>query len=163
MNSENKPRIIFILGGPGSGKGTQCDIMNKKYDFIHYSTGDLLRDFIKTDCEEAAKIRAILAEGKLAPSEMLVDIIKKNIFKNGENNKVYLIDGFPRSAENYEAWIKIFGTSVTIKTLIYLECKLETLEARLLERGKSSGREDDNLETIRKRFRTYDENTRPFL
>jgi len=51
MNTENKPRIVFILGGPGSGKGTQCDIMNKKYDYVHYSTGDLLREFIKTDCE----------------------------------------------------------------------------------------------------------------
>lgn len=98
MNSDNKPKIIFILGGPGSGKGTQCDIMTNRYGYVHYSTGDLLREFIKTDCEEAAKIRAIIAEGKLAPSEMLVDIIKRNIFKNGQNNKVYLIDGFPRSA-----------------------------------------------------------------
>lgn len=145
MNSDNKPKIIFILGGPGSGKGTQCDIMTSRYGYVHYSTGDLLREFIKTDCEEAAKIRAIIAEGKLAPSEMLVDIIKKNIFKNGPNNKVYLIDGFPRSAENYEAWKKIFGDDVDVKTLLYLECTLETLEARLIERGKSSGREDDNL------------------
>jgi adenylate kinase family enzyme len=76
---------------------------------------------------------------------MLVDIIKRNIFKNGPNNKVYLIDGFPRSAENYEAWQKVIGTDVDVRTLIYLECSLETLEARLLERGKSSGREDDNL------------------
>lgn len=51
MNSENKPRIIFMLGGPGSGKGTQCDIMVKEYAYVHLSTGDLLREFIKTDCE----------------------------------------------------------------------------------------------------------------
>lgn len=94
---------------------------------------------------------------------MLVDIIKRRIFQNGPNNKIYLIDGFPRSAENYQAWEKIFGTDVTVKTLIYLECTMETLEARLLERGKSSGRSDDNLETIRKRFRTYNEQTMPFL
>lgn len=60
MNESNKPQIIFILGGPGSGKGTQCDIMTKKYGFLHYSTGDLLREFIKTDCEEAREIRAFL-------------------------------------------------------------------------------------------------------
>ena len=72
--------------------------MVTSYKFNHYSTGDLLRQFIKTDCPEAAKIRQIMAEGKLAPSEMLVDVVKKNIFKNGPNNETYLIDGFPRSA-----------------------------------------------------------------
>lgn len=101
MITDNKPKIIFILGGPGAGKGTQCDIMTSKYGYLHYSTGDLLREFIKTQCEEAAKIRAFIAEGKLVPSEMLVEIVKKNIFKEGPNNKIYLIDGFPRSAENY--------------------------------------------------------------
>lgn len=94
---------------------------------------------------------------------MLVDIIKRNIFQNGPNNNIYLVDGFPRSAENYEAWKKVIGADVEIKTLLYLDCKLETLEARLLERAKISGREDDNLETIRKRFRTYNDQTKPFL
>ena len=75
-----------MLGGPGAGKGTQCDHMVTNYKFNHLSTGDLLRQFIKTDCPEAIKIRQIMAEGKLAPSEMLVDVIKKNIFKNGPNN-----------------------------------------------------------------------------
>ena len=68
MNTQNKPKIVFILGGPGAGKGTQCDIMTTKYGFKHYSTGDLLREFIKTDCEEAKKIKELLADGKLAPS-----------------------------------------------------------------------------------------------
>lgn len=94
---------------------------------------------------------------------MLVDIIKRNIFKNGPNNNIYLVDGFPRSAENYEAWKKVIGDEVEIKTLLYLDCKLETLEARLLERAKISGREDDNIDTIRKRFRTYNDQTKPFL
>lgn len=61
-----------------------------------------------------------MAEGKLVSSEMLVNIIKRNIFKDGPNNKIYLIDGFPRSAENYEAWKKIFGDDVDVRTLIYL-------------------------------------------
>lgn len=132
MSTDNKPKIVFILGGPGAGKGTQCDIMVSKYGFQHLSTGDLLRDFIKTDCEEAAKIRDLLAEGKLAPSSMVVEIVKKNIFKNGQNNNTYLIDGFPRSAENYEAWKEVMGDEVDVKTMIYLGCSLETLEARLL-------------------------------
>lgn len=163
MNRDNRPQIVFILGGPGAGKGTQCDIMVSKYGFQHYSTGDLLRDFIKTDCEEAAQIKALLAEGKLAPSSMLVSIVKRKIFENGINNMTYLIDGFPRSAENYEAWKEVMGDEVNVKTLIYLSCSLEVLEHRLLERSKTSGRTDDNIETIRKRFNTYCEQTKPFL
>ena len=111
METNKKPQVIFILGGPGSGKGTQSEIMVSRYNFIHYSTGDLLREFVKKDCEEAAKVREILREGKLAPSTMLVDIIKRNIFEHGNNDNVYLIDGkflnylgFPRSIENHNAW-----------------------------------------------------------
>ena len=94
---------------------------------------------------------------------MLVEIVRRHIFKNGSNNEIYLIDGFPRSAENYEAWEEVMGDDVKVKTLLYLNCTLETLEKRLLERGKSSGRADDNIETIRKRFNTYTEQTTPFL
>lgn len=94
---------------------------------------------------------------------MLVEIIKTNIFKNGPNDNVYLIDGFPRSADNYEAWKDVMGDDVEVKALLYLHCTLETLEKRLLERGKTSGRTDDNIETIRKRFNTYVEETAPFL
>ena len=104
-----------------------------------------------------------MAEGKLVSSKMLVEIVKRSIFKDGPNNQIYLIDGFPRSAENYEAWMEVMGDSVKVKTLLYLNCTLETLEKRLLERGKTSGRSDDNLNTIRKRFNTYTEQTTPFL
>lgn len=104
-----------------------------------------------------------MSEGKLVPSKMLVQIIKHNIFKEGPNEKVYLLDGFPRSEENYDAWKEVFGDSVKIKTLIYLRCQLETLEKRLLKRGESSGRSDDNITTIRKRFNTYVQQTAPFL
>lgn len=137
--------------------------MIEKYGFVHYSTGDLLREFIQTDCEQAMRIKDIMSEGKLVPSKMLVEIVRKSIFKDGENNQTYLIDGFPRSAQNYEAWMEVMGDSVKVRTLLYLNCTLETLEKRLLERGKSSGRADDNLETIRKRFNTYTEQTTPFL
>ena len=104
-----------------------------------------------------------MAEGKLVSSKMLVEIVKRSIFKDGPNNQIYLIDGFPRSAENYEAWVEVMGDSVKVKTLLYLNCTLETLEKRLLERGKTSGRSDDNINTIRKRFNTYTEQTTPFL
>jgi adenylate kinase family enzyme len=104
-----------------------------------------------------------MSEGKLVPSKMLVQIIKHNIFKEGPNEKVYLLDGFPRSEENYDTWKEVFGDSVKIKTLIYLRCQLETLEKRLLKRGESSGRSDDNITTIRKRFNTYVRQTAPFL
>ena len=94
---------------------------------------------------------------------MLVKIVKINIFKEGANDKTYLIDGFPRSAENYDVWKEVIGDEVEVKTLIYLGCSLETLEERLLERAKTSGRNDDNINTIRKRFAVYVEQTKPFL
>ena len=72
--------------------------MVEKYGFNHYSTGDLLREFIQTDCGEAIKVKELMSEGKLVPSQMLVEIVKKSIFKNGPNDQIYLIDGFPRSA-----------------------------------------------------------------
>ena len=103
-----------------------------------------MRDFIKTDCEEAEKIRALLKEGKLAPSSMLVEIVKKKIFENGPNGRTYLLDGFPRSVENHHVWKEVMKDDVEVKTLLNLDCTLETLEARLLERGKTSGRDDDN-------------------
>jgi adenylate kinase family enzyme len=104
-----------------------------------------------------------MSEGKLVPSKKVVEIVKKKMFENGSTDNVYLIDGFPRSAENYEAWTEVMGDSVEIKTLLYLECSLDTLERRLLERGKMSGRADDKIETILKRFKTYTDQTTPFL
>lgn len=63
-----KPRIIFVLGGPGSGKGTQCDLLKKNYDFLHYSVGDILRDFLKTGSKDAKEISKLMKEGQMVPS-----------------------------------------------------------------------------------------------
>jgi adenylate kinase family enzyme len=88
----DKPHVLFILGGPGAGKGTQCEILVSDYGYKHLSTGDLLRDEIKNKGPEAASIEEFIKEGKLVPSTTLVKLIKNKIEKEGWSGH-YLIDG----------------------------------------------------------------------
>jgi adenylate kinase family enzyme len=88
----DKPHVLFILGGPGAGKGTQCEILVKDYGYKHLSTGDLLRDEIKNKGPEAASIEEFIKEGKLVPSTTLVKLMKNKIQKDGWSGH-YLIDG----------------------------------------------------------------------
>ena len=159
--NDHKATVIFVLGGPGSGKGTQCTKLKEKYDFIHLSTGDLLREEVEKNGPNAAEIKKIQAEGKLVNSEILVKIIETRL-KAGPTKK-YLLDGFPRSQENMDVWDKIIGKTAEIKFLLYFECSKETMKARILERGKTSGRSDDNEEAIEKRLNTFVEQTLPIV
>ena len=83
--------------------------------------------------------------------------------KAGWEKSHYLVDGFPRNQENLDAWKQIFKESVDVKFTLYYDCSLETMEKRLLERAKTSGRSDDNPEAIKKRFTTYQEETKPVV
>lgn len=154
-----KPKVVFVLGGPGSGKGTQCANLVKQYGFIHLSAGDLLRDEVKAGGPNAEMIESIQKEGKLVPSEILVKIIKSRM-ENKENER-FLIDGFPRNQENLDVWNSIINDIADVKFLLYFTCTLETMEKRLLKRGETSGRSDDNLEAIKKRFETFEQQTKP--
>jgi adenylate kinase family enzyme len=98
----------------------------------------------------------------LVSSELLVNLVKKQFEKENWQG-IYLLDGFPRNQENIDAWNKIMGEKVNLKFLLYFECSFEAMEKRLLERGKTSGRSDDNAETIKKRFDTFTNQTQPIL
>ncbi len=91
----NKPHIFFLLGGPGSGKGTQSDKLVEEYRFKHLSTGDLLREEISKGGEMAETIQKYMTEGKMLSSELVVKLLKKGIATYG--NRRYLFDGFPRN------------------------------------------------------------------
>lgn len=159
---EDKPIVVFVLGGPGSGKGTQCAKIVEEFGFKHLSTGDLLREEVRSNGPQAEKIEGILKEGKLVPSEILVQLIKDAMTKNGFKGK-YLLDGFPRGQENVDTWNKMMKKDVEVAFLLYLTCTEETMEKRLLKRGETSGRSDDNAETIRKRFNTFQKETKPIV
>ena len=157
-----KPQILFILGGPGSGKGTLCEQLVSKCGFSHLSTGDLLRK--EQEEHPESELSKIMKEGKLVSSDILVDLIRAAIKKLPNPSAKVLLDGFPRSQENIDVWAaKKMDEDFDVKFCLFLECGLETMEKRLLGRAKTSGREDDNPETIKKRFNTYESQTKPIV
>ena len=151
-----------MLGGPGSGKGTQCAKLVEEFKYKHISTGDLLREEVKSGGPDAQKIESCQKEGKLVSSEILVNLIKRALEK--DKKSIYLLDGFPRSDENLKVWNKIIGKkNADISFLMFFKCSLKTMEKRLLKRGETSGRSDDNAETIKKRFKTFTDETEPVV
>ena len=157
---EDKYKVIFVIGPPGVGKNTQCDKLVEKYNFIHFSTGDLLRAEISKGTEDAKLIKSIMSQGKYVPVKITCNLIKKAM-NNYSKDKIFLIDGYPRNQENIDGWMEIFGNNYKLITSIILDCDEKVLENRLIERAKSSGRIDDNIETIQKRFKTHLEESKP--
>eukprot|EP00833_Pecoramyces_ruminatium_P018138 jgi/Orpsp1_1/1192170/evm.model.d7180000091072.1 len=143
--------VFFVIGGPGSGKGTQCDKIVKDYGLAHLSTGDMLRAEVEKQSEIGKVVDEIMKAGKMVPEEIIYDLIKDNMKKN-KNAKGFLIDGFPRNVQQ----AKEFEEKICKpKAILYFNCDDETLKNRLLERGKTSGRADDNIDTILNRLDTY--------
>ena len=155
-----KYKVIFIVGPPGVGKNTQCDKLVEKYKFVHYGAGDLLRAESKKDTEDGKLINSIISQGKIVPVKITCGLIKKAMDESGKNN-IFLIDGYPRNQENIDGWNEVFGDNYTLITSIILGCDEAALEKRLLERAKSSGRSDDKIEVIKKRFKVYVEQSQP--
>ncbi|CAN6970179.1 unnamed protein product [Brassica rapa subsp. trilocularis] len=155
--SEKRPAVIFVLGGPGSGKGTQCAYIVDHFGCTHLSAGDLLRAEIKSGSENGTMIQNMIKEGKIVPSEVTIKLLQKAIQENG--NDKFLIDGFPRNEENRAAFEKVTG--IEPKFVLFFDCPEEEMERRLL--GRNQGREDDNIETIRKRFKVFLESSLPVI
>uniref|UniRef100_UPI00398E5C86 adenylate kinase isoenzyme 5-like n=1 Tax=Pristiophorus japonicus TaxID=55135 RepID=UPI00398E5C86 len=145
-------KIIFVIGGPGSGKGSQCVKMMEKYGFTHLSTGNLLRKEISNETERGNKIRKIMTEGGLVPLGTTLEILKDAMLENLQETKGFMIDGYPRTLKQAEAFEKSF----TIPNLVLLiDCSPEVMKQRLMNRGQTSGRLDDNEVTISKRVESY--------
>jgi UMP-CMP kinase len=96
---------VFILGGPGSGKGTQSELLRDRHNFVHLSAGDLLRTERKNkDSQDGALIEKCIVEGKIVPSQITVKLLGNAMTKEKERNR-FLIDGFPRNQENLQNWL----------------------------------------------------------
>merc|ERR1712062_319579 len=154
------PKVIFVLGGPGAGKGTICEHLSNKYGFGHLSAGELLREEMKREGSEYGKlISEINQAGKIVPSHITVGLLQNEINKlssSDSSESVFLIDGFPRNQENFDAWAKqIDEEKYKFEFCLYLNCSLQVCENRILKRAETGGRADDNLETLRKRFQSY--------
>jgi len=156
-----KPSVFFVLGGPGAGKGTQCAKIVEKFGYVHLSAGDLLRAERKTGSANAELIESFIKEGKIVPVEITVKLLLDAINKDG--GKRFLVDGFPRNTNNLSGWQQTVGDKLNLAGVLMYEVSEEVLEARLLERGKTSGRSDDNIESIKKRFNTFKNETMPVI
>ena len=154
-------QIIFVLGGPGSGKGTQCDLVIAKFGFDHYSAGDLLRAEVASGSAMGQDLENTMKEGKLVASSVTIGLLKKAIAKAcAEGKRKFLVDGFPRAldqAEEFEAKV------LPCKLVLFFDCPMRVLQKRLLKRAKTSGRADDNMETIKKRFDTFTNESLPVI
>ena len=156
-----KPGVIFVLGGPGAGKGTQCSRIVEKYGYKHLSAGDLLREERKSGSAQGQMIEEYIKEGKIVPVEVTVKLLVNAMEADGGSR--FLVDGFPRNTNNLSGWQQVVGDRLALGGVLFYDCPEEVMEARLLERGKTSGRADDNIESIRKRFLTYQNETKPIL
>ena len=138
-----------MLGGPGAGKGTQCANLVRDYGFVHLSAGDLLRAHMKSGSAEGNMVAEMIKEGKIVPSSVTVELLLGAIKAAGSSK--FLVDGFPRNAENRDAWERVAGFDCAF--VLFYDCSEAVMEQRLL--GRNEGRTDDNAETIKKRFHTF--------
>eukprot|EP00276_Gloeochaete_wittrockiana_P020926 CAMPEP_0184350508 /NCGR_PEP_ID=MMETSP1089-20130417/38217_1 /TAXON_ID=38269 ORGANISM="Gloeochaete wittrockiana, Strain SAG46.84" /NCGR_SAMPLE_ID=MMETSP1089 /ASSEMBLY_ACC=CAM_ASM_000445 /LENGTH=194 /DNA_ID=CAMNT_0026683277 /DNA_START=14 /DNA_END=601 /DNA_ORIENTATION=- len=151
--------IIFVLGGPGAGKGTMCQLLVSEFGYGHYSAGELLRSECESGSETGNSIKEMLREGQIVPSHITIGLLRKSI-ENHQGSKKFLIDGFPRNIDQG----RIFEETVKpCDFVLFLDVPEEIMQRRLLGRADQSGRDDDNLETIQKRFRTHRETCLPVV
>lgn len=155
---------LVIFGKPGAGKGTQAEFLKTAYNLKHISTGDVFRFNIKNGTELGALAKSYIDKGELVPDEVTIKMLQDEVEKNA-NAGGFIFDGFPRTTAQAEA-LDVFLESKNMKidATIALEANDEVLIQRLLERGKISGRSDDQDEAkIRNRFDEYNEKTAPLI
>ncbi|CAN0087037.1 unnamed protein product [Ascophyllum nodosum] len=160
--TEAKVPVIFVLGGPGSGKGTQCELLAKECGYVHLSAGELLRQERESGSSDGQLIDEFIREGRIVPVAITIDLLKKAMQASGPAAR-FLIDGFPRNSDNREGWESVMADVAEVRCVLFFYCPEDVLEQRLLSRGRSSGRTDDNAKSAKKRFRTYVETTLPIV
>ncbi|KAK4193341.1 P-loop containing nucleoside triphosphate hydrolase protein [Podospora australis] len=179
--SPEEVTVLFVLGGPGAGKGTQCARLVKEFNFHHLSAGDLLRaEQERPGSQYGELIKDCIKNGAIVPMEVTVALLQNamsaaissapstisslsvaaNSSGSAKPKARFLIDGFPRKMDQA---VKFEEVVCPAKLVLFYDCPEEVMEGRLLERGKTSGRADDNAESIRKRFRTFIETSMPVV
>jgi adenylate kinase len=154
--------IIVLFGPPGAGKGTQSQILIEKYNLLHIATGDILRNAIERQTPRGIEAKKYMDRGELVPDELVIGIIGRQLDENLMGKNGVVLDGFPRTtiqAEALEAMLAERGMSITL--MMALEVDYNELVKRITNRGLTSGRPDDQTETIIKnRINIYNDTTR---
>jgi adenylate kinase len=153
---------LILFGPPGSGKGTQAAKLVEKYNLLHISTGDLFRHEMGNDTPLGKKAKSYIEKGELVPDEVTVGMLRNKVEANLEVPG-FIFDGFPRTIAQSEALDELMEEKeTTISALLMLDVPDEEIIKRILERGKTSGRKDDqNEETIQNRIDVYKSETTP--
>ncbi|XP_016982557.2 adenylate kinase isoenzyme 1 isoform X1 [Drosophila rhopaloa] len=154
--------IIWILGGPGCGKGTQCAKIVEKYGFTHLSSGDLLRNEVASGSDKGRKLQEIMSTGGLVSNDEVLSLLNDAITRSKGVSKGFLIDGYPREKnQGVEFEIRVAPADLAL----YFECSEDTMVQRIMARAAASAvkREDDNEKTIRARLQTFRQNTNAIL
>jgi len=167
VNRGLKPNLhlmiqLVLFGKPGAGKGTQAEFLKETYGLKHLSTGDLFRHHIKNDTSLGLLAQSYMNQGALVPDQVTIDMLEEAVDQTPEA-KGFIFDGFPRTTAQAEALDAFLASkNMKVSATIALEAHDEELLVRLLERGKISGRPDDQDETkIRTRFDEYNQKTAP--
>lgn len=164
LNTSLTMTNLVLFGKPGAGKGTQAAFLKDKYNLVHISTGDIFRYNIKNETKLGKLAQSYMDKGDLVPDEVTIQMLQEEVEKN-PNAEGFIFDGFPRTiaqAEALDAFLSSKG--MRIHGTLALEADDEALIKRLVERGKVSGRTDDqDEEKIRNRFTEYNEKTAPLI
>jgi UMP-CMP kinase family protein len=157
-----KQQVIFVLGGPGSGKGTQCSKLSDEFGFVHLSAGELLRQERMKGTHLGLEIESFIKNGNIVPVSISLGLLKKEM-ESRVNANVFLIDGFPRNEDNLCGWDNLMSQDYQLTFALYLYCSETEMENRLLKRSLKSGRSDDKVDVIKKRFSIFSKETVPVL
>ena len=123
--------VVFVLGGPGCGKGTNCARIVTDFDYTHLSAGDLLRAERESGSDLAEMINSFIKDGRIVPAEVTVGLLKTAMEKSGKQK--FLVDGFPRDMSNLESWQTVMSNATNVQFLLFLDSSEETMLARLLK------------------------------
>nr|XP_034185528.1 adenylate kinase isoenzyme 1 isoform X1 [Osmia lignaria] len=155
LKNLEKMKTVWIIGGPGCGKGTQCERIIAKYGFYHISSGDLLREEVASGSPRGASLQELMSKGLFVPTDIVLDLIRERMQKakcEGATKTGFLIDGYPRELDQGILFEK---NVCPVDLIIFFDVANETLMKRLLGRAAVSKRADDNEETIKKRIEIF--------
>ena len=156
-------RRLLLLGPPGSGKGTQAEILVRRLGVPRISTGDMLRAAVAAGSKVGLEAKALMERGSLVPDEIVIEVAERRLGE-ADARQGFVLDGFPRTAAQAEALDRILAESGTpLERCVVLQVDEQALQVRLLRRASLEGRSDDNEETIRNRMGVYRKQTQPLI